>query len=522
MPLPRLHPDGRGACCARDSVLLAVYAPFGTDANLSTFPDGSSQQLIQHPLVQSLLKVAACGTNVMALIDRQADDTYLVQIPAGKPTEIHVTSRWKQDMVSPNNLRGFLQHAARMHPSSSIVLALEGHGAGFLPDLDRSQLTPQKMTDNGAFEWRIEATKFVPVRGDGSPVLPGGFPGLPGGFPGLPANHMPMTTFGLGAALKTAIEAGIPKLAVIHFNNCFNMSVELLHTVAPYAEYATGYINYNFFTAGVSYPAVFERLKNQGTATPGELASWFALENGAFLAAKKHHPTVGCSVDLRRMQQIADRVDGLSDALLAALHVPSDAQRDSVVESIKQAIIRAQQLDTGGNMELETPDQMTDLLSFAHELQAENFGPFKVVEMAAALEESLDLDLNRQPAPIKQYGARDQPWTLPPALWDFSSSRLAMSIFLPDPLNEGLWDWRSPYYMSVTPTPVQPNVIDFLQVTNWVDFLVEYHRKAPFVGILPAVIPEYPVFNKDSDELEYPDPSYPCRPGKTPRGMKGS
>jgi hypothetical protein len=522
MTLPTLRPDDRGAGSACDSVLLAVYAPFGTDASLSTFPDGSSQDLIQHPLVQSLLKVAASGVNVIALIDRQTDDTYLVQIPAGKPTDIHVTSRWKQDMASPNNLSGFLRHAARTHPSSSIVLALEGHGAGFLPDLDRSQLTQKRVTGNGAFEWRVEATQSAPVKSDGSPVLPGGFPVLPGGFPVLPTNHMPIHTFGLSAALKAAIQAGVPTLSVIHFNNCFNMSVELLHTVAPYAEYATGYINYNFFTAGVSYPAVFEKLKKQGTATPKELASWFALENGAFLAAKKHHPTVGCSVELRRMRQIADRVDGLSDALLAALRVPSDAQRDGFVESIKQAIIRAQQLDTGGNMQLETPDQMTDLLSFAHELQAENFGPFRVVEMAAALEESLDLDLNRQPAPIKQYGARDQPWTLPPALWDFSSSRLAMSIFLPDPLNEGLWDWRSPYYMSVNPTPVQPNIIDFLQVTDWVDFLIEYHRKTPFVGLLPAVIPEYPVFNKDSDKLDYPDPSYPCRPGKTPRAMKGN
>jgi hypothetical protein len=521
MTLPRLHPDDRGACSARDSVLLAVYAPFGTDANLSTFPDGSSQQLIQHPLVQSLLKVAASGVHVMALIDRYADDTYLVQIPAGKPIEIYVTSRWKQDMASPNNLSGFLRHASRSHPGSSIILALEGHGAGFLPDLDRSQLTQANVTRNGAFEWRIEATQSAPVRRDGSPVLPGGYPQLPGGYPQLPTSHMPLPTFGLGTALKTAIEGGVPKLAVIHFNNCFNMSVELLHTVAPYAEHATGYINYNFFTAGVSYPAVFEKLKNQGTATPKELASWFALENGAFLAAKKHHPTVGCSVELRRMQQITDRVDDLSDALLAALRVPSDAQRDGFVESIKQAIIRAQQLDTSGNMQLETPDQMTDLLSFAHELQAENFGPFRVGEAAAALEKSLDEDLNQQPAPIKQYGARDQPWTLPPALWDFSSSRLAMSIFLPDPLNEGLWDWRSPYYMSVNPTPVQPNIIDFLQVTNWVDFLIEYHRKTPFVGLLPAAIPEFPVFNKDSDKLDYPDPHYPCRPGKTPRALMG-
>ncbi len=53
----------------------------------------------------------------------------------------------------------------------------------------------------------------------------------------------------------------MPRLAAIHFDNCFNMSVEVLHTVAPHADYATGYMNYNFFTAGAAYPKVFERLR---------------------------------------------------------------------------------------------------------------------------------------------------------------------------------------------------------------------------------------------------------------------
>jgi hypothetical protein len=521
MALPRLLPATADAC-PRDSVLLAVYAPFGTDATLSAFPDGGSPPLLEHPLVQSLAKVAGSGVNVVALIDRYADDTYLLHIAAGQPDEIQVTTRWKQDMAAPNNLRGFLQYAAGLHPNASIVLSLEGHGAGYLPDLDRSQLTPQKLTGDGAFEWRIEAVRASPTRRDGSPVLPGGFPGLPGGFPGLPVDHMPFSTFGVGAALKAALDRGVPKLSVIHFNNCFNMSVELLHTVAPYAEYATGYINYNFFTAGLTYPAVFAKLQAQRTATARELASWFALENGAFLAAQKNHPTVGCSVDLARMAPIAQRVSLLSGALVEALSVPSAGQRADFIASIRRAIIRAQQLDTSGNMQLETPDQMTDLLSFAHELQAENFAPFAVGDAAQALEEALDRDGRQQPDPIKQYGARDQPWTLPAALWDFSSSRLAMSIFLPDPLRQGLWDWRSPYYRDTVPSAVQPRIIDFLQRTDWVKFLVEYHRDTPFVGMLSAQIPSFPVFNKASGDLDYPDPSYPCRPGKTPKALEGA
>ncbi|TXC66662.1 hypothetical protein FSC37_15125 [Piscinibacter aquaticus] len=75
MALPRLWPEESGDSTPTDSVLLAVYAPFGTDETLSTYPEGSSQTLAQHPLYQGLLKVAAQGIHVAALIDRVDDDT---------------------------------------------------------------------------------------------------------------------------------------------------------------------------------------------------------------------------------------------------------------------------------------------------------------------------------------------------------------------------------------------------------------------------------------------------------------
>jgi hypothetical protein len=84
--------------------------------------------------------------------------------------------------------------------------------------------------------------------------------------------------------------------------------------------------------------------------------------------------------------------------------------------------------------------------------------------------------------------------------WDFSSPSLAMNIFLPDPVLRGLWDWRSPFYLQVKQDPaaplVQPQVIDFLKTTAWVQFIIEYHKDVPFVGILPAAIPDYPIFNR--------------------------
>ncbi|MED5620951.1 clostripain-related cysteine peptidase [Ideonella sp. BN130291] len=506
MALPNLlPPDTKSA--RTEGVTLAVYAPFGTDEVLSTFPDGQSTELAQHPLFKSLLKVAEAGVHVAALIDLVEDDTYLVEIPAGQPADVRVSSRWKEQMDSPHTLAGFLRTAHSAHPESALVLALEGHGAGFLPDIDRRKLTAAALTQNNV-SWHVTPEGTSPTLPTGGPLLPTGGPLLPTGGPLLPANHMPLSTYGLGAALKSALDSGVPKLAAIHFNNCFNMSVEVLHTVAPYAEYATGYLNYNFFTSGASYPAVFQKLAQAGSASAEQLAKWFADENHAALAAKGNHPTAGGVVQLTRMQEIAERIDDLADALLSALRTATGTARPAVVSKIRHAILKAQQFDTEATMELEAPDELTDILSFATALLAFDFGPHKVHSAALALQQALK--------GIKRYGDNDAPWPAPTERWDFSSPALAMNIFLPDPTLSGLWDWRSPYYLEVNPDPtlprVQPNIIEFLKVTDWVDFIIEYHKEAKFIGLLPAMIPEFPVFNAKYE---------PPRKGDTPRGDDG-
>jgi hypothetical protein len=494
MSLPRLLSADKTGTPLGDGITLAVYAPFGTDRVLSTYPDGTSLGVLHHPLVQALRRVAEHGTHVVALVDLVDDDTYLVEIPAHRAGQLQVTSRWKQDMESPQTLTGLLRHAHQRHPGSAMVLAMEGHGAGFLPDLDTTQLTIANVTGKGAIEWHVGSPVTVPTFADGKPVLAQGAPILPRPSPTSPTNHAALSTFGLGAALKAAEEAGVPKLAAIHFNNCFNMSVEVLHTVAPYAEFATGYENYEFFTAGEAYPAVFKKVAAAGSPTTQQLALWFATGNHELLKAKGHHPTVGGVVQLSRLHSITECIDDLSDALLAALRSTEGTQRAQYVAQIRKAIQDAQQLDSDGNFVLDTPDELTDLRSLAHELatQAFDFGPFKVQQTAAALVEVLDK--------IKVYGDDTSPWMAPNATFDFSSPFLAMNIFLPDPLRIGKWDWRSPYYLDVNPDPskpqVQRNIIDFVKVTDWVDFLIEYHKDVPFVGLLPAQLPEFLHFNQ--------------------------
>ena len=492
MSLPNLRPFDPKYDRETEGVLLAVFAPFGSDNALSTYPDGSTHSIAQHPLVHNLLKVAAKGVHVSALIDLADDDSYLVDIPACNPAEMQVTSVWKLDMTSPRTLAGFIGHASRKAPEAGLVLALEGHGAGYLPEIDARKLTSQCVTGDGQFQWRIEGgTANVFLSANGEPVVGQGAPLLPVPCPTLPGNSPVMSTYGLGAALKMAEEAGARKIAVIHFNNCFNLSAEVMHTVAPHAHYATGYANYNFFTAGETYPVVFEQLRIADAATQEQLATWFAFANRDLLGAKGNHPTMGGVVPLADMSQVAECIDDLSDALLASLRTATAADRPLVVGKIRQAIKDAQQYDTESTQELEAPDELTDLRSLAVELQKYDFGPCKVAATAQALALVL--------SGIQRYGSNDRPWTDLSVRWDFANKPLAMNIFLPDPLRMGLWDWRSPYYLDINPDPtkplVQPHVIEFLKVTDWVDFIIEYHAGAKFVGLLPAAIPDFPVYN---------------------------
>ena len=244
--LPRLLPLIAKRRDDTDSVVFAVYAPFGTDPVLSGFPDGKRKSIRQQPLVRHLLNVARQGAHVTALIDLHDDDSYLIEIPAFEPKRMAIHSAWKQLMSAPQALAGFLRRTHQRFPCSTLVLALEGHGAGYLPDIDGSAITPESTSGKGAIDWRLSGASAEPVNsGTGAPVLGVAvYPELPVESPEIHPVALPMSTWGLGFALRSAIKDGVPKPAVIHFNNCFNMSVEVLHTVATHADFATGYANY--------------------------------------------------------------------------------------------------------------------------------------------------------------------------------------------------------------------------------------------------------------------------------------
>lgn len=492
MPLAQLTFARPGAKAALRGITLVVYAPYGSDAELSGYPDNTLVPIRQHPLVRHLAAVAASGVHVCALVDLIDDSTWLVEFEAhaSKPT---LTSRWKQQMDATEPLRGLVRHACEKHPGTALVLGLEGHGAGYLPEIDRRVLTAAQLTNHGSFEWHLGEEGGAPVLPMGSPVLPMGSPVLPMGSPVLPTSHLPMSTWALGQAIASGLKGQSNRLGVIYLNSCFNLSVEVLHTLSPLAEFAAGYANYNFFTAGEAYARAFAELKAQRhSATTRELATWLVEANGRILQEKSHHPTVGGVVPLDRMAPIASSVDALAKALIDALTAGGREQRHEVVEKIRSTIQRAQQYDTHSPVRLEAPDELTDLGSLAHELTSFDVNPAAVQAAARQLRELLD--------GIKVYGDSGVPWIAPGVRWDFSRRELSMNILCPDPNLTGLWDWRSPYYLQTDADrlspKVQPHVIGFLKQTAWAQFIIEYHRHQPFKALRPALIPACVRFNR--------------------------
>jgi hypothetical protein len=373
------------------------------------------------------------------------------------------------------------------------VLALEGHGAGYLPDLDATKFVPG--ANGGGVTWKISDDIVEGSRG-GAPLLGFAYPELPVPGPDLPSMRLPISTWGLGEALRLARAAKVPKPAVVHFDNCFNMSVEVLHTVRDLADYATSYCNYNFYSAGAAYAQVFRRLRNAGTVTREELAKWFALENQQALKTPPFFPTIGGSVRLKDMNRIGAAIDDLATALVDAMVNPRGMTRDRVVGSIKDAIVGSQQYDTLPGFELEIPDQLTDVASLANALPGQKFPTTDVATRAG--------DLLSLLGGIKM---------------------LAMNILLPDPARQGRWDWRSPYYGP----PRQPGNPDFQRhhidllakrpggaVSPWLLFLDEYHKDVPFVGLLrmrPLLFPRFDInFNPKGGTGGSSGPSGPSGP----------
>jgi len=482
--------DADDPSLAHRAITLAVFAPL--DKEMSHYPTqrGLLPDINASDVVLRLFEVSKKNVHVAALIDRTENCSWQIDIPPNGPMK--VTRLDKVDNMSdPKHLGNLVYRAMVADTSAQIVLCLEGHGAGYFPDIDANRLTEQAMASlnqSGVVRWQLPNEPITP---DGRPILPMTHP-VSNVTPAIVASKQMMSTWGIGDALEYARarpDVEKRKIAVIHFNNCFNMAVEVLHTVAPHAHYAVGYMNYNFFSACESYPAVFEALRAMSNPRVSDLAALFAEHNRLTLKPRSaddnnENPTTGAVIALRRMPSIAEAINAFAQQLIDAL--PKN------VQLIQKCIEASQQYDTGGDgsssprreWALEVPDQLTDIRHFAKLVSERAKSIPNLVAAAHILYKALE--------GIKQYGEKGKPWVGGGAYWSFKDTPLAMNIFCPDPSRTGLWDWRAPYYL-LGNEPTLLNVIPFLASNAWVQFIIEYHRNVPFIKYLPIEIARYPM-----------------------------
>ena len=466
-------------------ITLALFAPLRNDDTLSRYStlQPPSLDILQHELVRSLRAVSMHGVHVVALLDRLLEPhSWLLEIPAGRPYDVTITALGQAvRMDAPQALADLMRRAFAVDAQAPVVLCMEGHGAGYLPELNPIGVTQGDLADldplspGGVVRWQ---PPNLAIGDDERPILPMTYP--PSGGPPAWGDNLGLpSTWAVGKALEIAVngrEACGRKVSVIHFDNCFNMSLELLSEVAPHVHYATGYMNYNFFTGGASYGDVFARLRAMPGAGAAELAALFAKGNQAELNEIAGHPTTGGAVALERMPVIVEAVYCLAAALT------QDAQTPDGRDRIQHAIKEAQQYDTGSSFDLDVPDQLTDVRSLAEAICKLKTLSARTLAAAQDLFQALDA--------IKVYGDKGEPLFLqgqvPPVKWDFECAPLAMNVLCPDPTRIGLWDPRSPYYL-LPPLAALPNVIGFLRPQGekpnpWQEFIVEYHRGAAFTG----------------------------------------
>lgn len=451
-------------------IVFAVYAPFGTDDRLSQQAD---------PFISNLAATAVPGfVHIVALVDNK-NATRLIEITDGSLQE---TCLSKRDMGDPQTLIDFMAYVQAAHPSTRVVLSLEGHGGGYIPDVDPSEIKPTKWsTPTSDGDIPLQAT----------PTAKGLEPPLPMGSPELSGQEL-MSTYDLYEALDHITLSGTNKIDLLVLNNCFNLSVEVLATVAPFAEYAVGYPNYNFFSKGVPYQEVFSG-ETENTPTL-EFAQKFAVTNRAYLHSistpPNEHPTIGGVVTLTQMYTITAYIDVLARELITAVNQGFSENIALAIETSQKYDTTSCQEDMHPEFELGVPDAFTDLHDFAGKLM-ETFSGISASGVYTAAQDLYNATRNIQ---VYSDGGL-HPWVHQDLdyFWEFPS-QLSLNIFLPIPNHHDFWDWRTLFYVGAPNRHANGlNTIDFVRTNHWREFLVTFYAQDDFAGIMRPCVPPAPL-----------------------------
>ena len=120
----------------------------------ASIPDDKRKAIRSKPLVKHLLAVARQGVHVSALIDLFDDDSYLVEIPAyERPTDGDPLRVEAAHECAAGVGRISAPHAPSISVFDRSVLAFEGHGAGYLPEIDALGRLPPDSSQRQRNAW---------------------------------------------------------------------------------------------------------------------------------------------------------------------------------------------------------------------------------------------------------------------------------------------------------------------------------------------------------------------------------
>ena len=115
--------------------------------------------------------------------------------------------------------------------------------------------------------------------------------------------------------------------------------------MGPWTDFATGYANYDYYTAGAANPLAFRWLRSQpGSVTAEALARRFAEANPSD-PDEPNQPSIGATVPLRRMKPARQPSTG-SRISSRRVPAPALAEREQARAAVRAAAVASQHYDT--------------------------------------------------------------------------------------------------------------------------------------------------------------------------------
>ena len=293
----------------------------------------------------------------------EADDTHIIVATGGVATIINCLPNSDQkldasiqeyDVTDGETLANFLLWGQdTFSPYSSKVFSYIGHGNPVTPYSNPpiADLITNTVSTSNKSTQSATALSPLPTRLDANPSFTDHH--APGeGQLGL------ITPYALQVALRRATNNGANNFEIVDLLHCFAASIDELYEVAPYTSGIVASPNYAFYDP--TMPGISFEL-----GTPEDIIA--AYHN---LHPPTEHPHIIMGIEADTIVSIVDGWNDVSQELMNEYNASPDQTTDRLILAYRNSVkYDTTVCDADGDWALEPPDALSDMLSFATELQ---------------------------------------------------------------------------------------------------------------------------------------------------------